>query len=397
MSKLLVIISLLLLSVSQVEAQSKESLEKEKKKITEDIILTNKLLKETQSKGQVTLDQISLINKKIKLQQQLINTMASQTKALSREIGQNEEKLGELNRELEMLKSEFASLVELSYKTRDTYSWMMHIFASESLAEAVRRAKYLQEISKLRERQSALIENAQKEISFKNQFLIEQKAEKQELLQAEVAQQNELEKDKVSKQEALDAIKGQEQDLKKKLKKQEEKRKKLTKEIERIIAEEIKKRKKGTNTFNLTPDEEIISGNFSKNKGKLPWPVERGIVTENFGSHPHPDLPGIEVINNGIDISTDAGAVVRSLFNGEVTGVITIPGAGLAVMVKHGDYWSVYSNLASTLVEKGEKVGTKQSIGTLLDNNSASKAHLEIWQYTSKGMKKLNPRHWIAQ
>ena len=395
--KYLTLILIILLHLPEGYTQSKEELEREKSKISADIALTNKLLKETKSKGKVTLDQIALINKKIKLQQQLINTIASQTRSLKREISKNETKIKELNSELKSLKAEYASLIELSYKTRDTYSWMMHIFASESLGEAVRRAKYLQEISKLRERQSVLIEESQKELKFKNESLKVQKEEKQLLLDAEVSQKNELNKDKSAKQSVLDELKGQEQDLKKKLKKQEEKRRKLTREIEKIIAAEIKRRKKTSNTFSLTPDEEIISGNFAKNKGKLPWPVERGIITENFGSHPHPDLPGIEVVNNGIDISTDVGAGVRTLFDGEVTGIITIPGAGLAVMVKHGDYWSVYSNLASTLVEKGEKVDTKQTIGTLLDENNSSKAHLEIWQYTSSGMKKLNPKQWIAQ
>ena len=395
--RVLLYITIFCLSLNGFYAQTKEALEKEKKKISADIELTNRLLNETRSKGKVTLDQISLINNKIKLQQRLINTITSQSQKLSSEINKNQLKLKELNEEIEVLKKEYASLIELSYKTRDTYSWMMHIFASESIGEAVRRARYLQEISKLRERQSRLIEDSKKDISHKNELLKAQKLEKQSLLDTELAQKSELQKDRNAKQSVLNSIQGQEQELKKKLKRQEEKRKKLSREIEKIIAAEIKKRKKSTNKFSLTPDEEIISGNFEKNKGKLPWPVERGIITENFGAHPHPDLPGIEIVNNGIDISTDVGSGVRSLFNGEVTGVITIPGAGLAVMVKHGDYWTVYSNLASSLVEKGEKIDTKQSIGLLLEENNASKAHLEIWQYTSSGMKKLNPKHWIAE
>ena len=166
--------------------------------------------------------------------------------------------------------------------------------------------------------------------------------------------------------------------------------------MRRIIEEEVK-RNRGANkgTFTLTPEARELSADFEKNKGKLPWPVERGVITSGFGKQPHPVLPGIIIENNGIDITTEKGASVRALFRGEVSSVIVIPGAGKAVVVSHGAYRTVYSNLREASVAKGDKVETKQPIGTVMTEDNSSTAHIELWKITSDGVIKVDPAVWL--
>jgi murein DD-endopeptidase MepM/ murein hydrolase activator NlpD len=145
----------------------------------------------------------------------------------------------------------------------------------------------------------------------------------------------------------------------------------------------------------LTPEAKELNADFEKNKGKLPWPVEKGVITSRYGKQPHPVLPGIVIENNGIDITTEKGAGVRAVFRGEVSSVIVIPGAGKAVIVSHGAYRTVYSNLRDVSVVKGQKVETKQVVGTVLTDDNGSVAHIEIWKITSEGLVKVDPALWI--
>lgn len=384
-----------LLNVSITYSQDRKALENQRKKISNEIAYTNKLLSEVKKQGAFTLDEISLLNKKISLRKKMIQTISRELRDLSSKINRNETRITELKYELAVLKEDYASLIELSYKTKNTQSWLMYVFASEDFAQATRRTRYLKEISKLRERQAGLIEVSKVELEEKNSALLNQKDSKKKLLNSEQSEKRELDGDRKNKESHLAKLQGNEQDLRAKLKKKEEQRKRFAKEIERLIAAEMKP-KDGKLEFSLTPEEKLIGGDFVKNKGKLPWPVERGIITGRFGTHPHPELKGIVITNNGIDISTEKEAFVRSVFKGTVTGIINIPGAGQAVMVKHGSYWTVYSNLAQVFVGKGETIDTKESVGVLLQEGNTSKAHIEFWMHSSSGMKKLDPQLWIA-
>ena len=383
------------LNTSISYSQDRKDLEDQRKRISNEIAYANKLLSEVKKQGALTLDEISLLNKKISLRKKMIQTISRELRVLGNKINGNETKITELEYELAVLKKDYASLLELSYKTKNTQSWLMYVFASEDFAQATRRTRYLKEISKLRERQAGLIEVSKLELEEKNSTLLVQKDSKKKLLNNEQAEKRELDIDRKSKESRLSKLQDNEQDLRAKLKKKEEQRKRLAKEIERLIAAEMKP-KNGKLEFSLTPEEKLISGNFVKNKGKLPWPVERGVITGRFGTHPHLELKGIVITNNGIDISTEKEAFVRSVFKGNVTGIISIPGAGQAVMVKHGSYWTVYSNLAQVFVSKGETIDTKENIGVLLQEGNTSKAHIEFWMHSSSGMKKLDPQLWIV-
>lgn len=196
----------------------------------------------------------------------------------------------------------------------------------------------------------------------------------------------------------LDKLKGEESRLHKQREQQEEERKKINAAIQRIIEEELRAEKdKNNGVFKLTPAGKIVSENFEKNKGTLPWPVTHGIITQTFGQQAHATLPGITIDNKGIDITTDKEAEVRSIFNGEVTSVFTIPGAGQNVIVTHGAYKSVYTNLKQVTVKKGDQVAAKETIGVVLSEGSKSIAHLEIWKVSSAGGTPLNPSYWISK
>ena len=229
--------------------------------------------------------------------------------------------------------------------------------------------------------------------------------------------------EKKEQEETLSVLKKKEKTLKKDLEKKRADARKLDGSIQRVIEREIAKersraeakskakseaeRKKAVSAgkpvpetpkepeMRVTTETRALSGKFESNKGRLPWPVDRGVISESFGTHPHPVLKGISTNNNGINISTSAGASVKSIFAGEVSGVISIPGANMAIIIKHGEYLTVYSNLASASVSKGQKVSARQSIGVADrdDSGNKSEAHLEIW----KGKTKLNPADWISR
>ncbi|MEM7161473.1 MAG: peptidoglycan DD-metalloendopeptidase family protein [Bacteroidota bacterium] len=377
-------------------SQDRAALEKAKIKLSKDIALTNSLLAEAKKKGNLKLEEVALLKKKISLRQKMIRNVSFEMQKLGSEISRNEKAVKELEGELEELKADYANLIQLSYKTRNTQSWLMYVFASDDFAQATRRIRYLKEISNLRERQAERIEHAKEEITLKTEILKVNKKEKATLLALQEGEKKKLNQEKKEAELKLGAIKKDEKSLRKRLKEKEQKRQKLAREIKRLIELEMKP-KTDNPVFTLTPEEKLISGNFSKNKGHLPWPVERGVVTGKFGTYPHPELPGIVITNNGIDISTDKEALVRALFKGKVAGVINIPGAGQAVMLKHGDYWTVYSNLSKVFVSKGEVVETKESLGLLLTDGANSKSHIEIWRNSSSGMTKLDPQLWIAK
>jgi murein DD-endopeptidase MepM/ murein hydrolase activator NlpD len=222
--------------------------------------------------------------------------------------------------------------------------------------------------------------------------------EKDALLKNEEQTRKDLSQDVVAQKTAVEGLQQEEKGLLQKLREQEKQREKLNKEIQRIIEAEIRASKKdNAGVFSLTPEAAALSASFESNKGKLPWPVERGVITAKFGQNPHPVLAGIMVPNNGVDIATSNNAAVRAVFQGTVSGVFSIPGAGQNVIINHGGYRTVYSNLKEVFVSKGQKVEIKQSIGTVLTDESSGKteAHLEIWKVSESGTTKQDPALWI--
>lgn len=391
--KTLLFVFLILLSQTLL-AQSRKDLENKKKKLQEDIELKNNLLKETTRNRQLSLSQLVLLNKKISSREELIYTIRREIKALDKQIEENRSLIKSMEEDLKRLKDEYAQMVFFAYKNKNAYDRLMFIFSSKDFNQAYKRLKYFQQYSDYRKKQVELIVKTQEALLQKQKELEDKKKEKEGLLQQEQGEKNSLYAEKQDQQKMIRGLQDKEKKLKDDIKKTEQERAKLQKAIQRIIEEEMAKAKEsGNKSLALTPEAMKLSADFQSNKAKLPWPVEKGILVGSFGEHPHPVLKGITVKNNGVDISTAENSSVRAVFGGEITGVIIIPGAGKALMVRHGEYLSVYANLKEVFVQKGDKVSTKQEIGKVMTDETDGKTevHFEIW----KGQVILDPATWL--
>jgi septal ring factor EnvC (AmiA/AmiB activator) len=326
--------------------------------------------------------------------------MNSEKRLVNREIADNKKEIVDLEQGLVSLKQEYSKIIYYAFKHRSSYDKMMFVFASKVVNQAFKWLKYIQQYSEYWKGQAVEIVETQDKLALKISTLNQTNEDKSVLVSLEKQEQQNLAIEKKEQENIVQKLQGKEQELKSKLKKKEQAKRKLQKAIQRIIEAEIRKareaaKKSGNKAkgFPMTPEALKLSNSFASNKGKLPWPVKQGVITAQFGKHPHPVLDGIIINNNGIDISTTKGATARAVFNGVVSSVAIIPGEGKVVMVRHGEYLTVYSYMSEVFVSKGDKIDLKQDLGVLVNEAGKSKTqvHIEIW----KGMTKLNPKYWI--
>lgn len=411
MKRILFIIMLAVVSFPAL-AQTKQELENKKKQLNKEIQETAKILKETQKNKKATLQQLEALRKQIAIRESLINTINSEIRILDGQIVETDRDIESLKAELERLKKEYAAMIRFAYRNQSAYNKLMFVFASENFNQAYKRMKYLQQFSEYRQKQAHYIEEAQKKLYVKMSDLEASKRVKSGLLEEEQKEKVVLGVEKQQQEKMASALTDQEKKLKKQLADKQAQAKKLDNAIQAIIKREIQEARKRaeaaakaqgtkppsgdkTSSANLalTPEAQKLSQNFTSNKGKLPWPVEKGTIIEYFGTHEHPQLKGVMVQNNGIDIKTSPGAAARAIFSGTVSGVIQIPGGLSAVLIRHGEYVTVYSNLKSVSVKNGQEVSTKQVIGIVGEEEDVTSVELQIW----KGMTKLNPVDWLAR
>lgn len=382
----------------------KSQLEARKAKIEEEINYTNKLLSETKKSKQTSMNQLVLLNKKISKRQELINAISGEISQIDFKIKETNDTIAELTDNIRKLKDEYARMIYYAQKNRSSYSRLMFIFSAESFNQAYQRLKYFQQYSSYRQNQVRVIKETQALLAEKVALLQKQKNDKLSLKSIEETEKQKLAREKSEQDQAVRKLTQKERDLLKKLRENEKAAKKLQKAIEDLIAEELRKaretaKKAGTkptveNAFGLTPSELKLSTSFAGNKGNLPWPTERGVISATFGEHPHPVLKGIKTKNNGIDITTSSGSSARSVFDGEVTSIMSLPSYNNVIIIKHGEFLTVYSNIGQVLVKKGDKVSTKQKLGIIeTDESGRTKLHFELW----KGKVLQNPEAWIIK
>ena len=404
--KYLLIICFLLLAHFSVHAQRKSDLENRKAKIQKEIDFTNKQLQIVSKNKSATAEQLQTLRKKIQLRESLIRTINSEITEIGGEIQNTSREITTLEQDLKQLKDEYASMIRYAYKNRNMYQRMMFIFAAEDFNQAYKRMQYLQQYSENRMVQAQKIEATQEELTGKKKQLETRKNQKTSLRNNEQNEKSTLEKERKDHDVMMQNLTKREKRLRKELAEKQAAKKKLDRAIEALIKKEVdaarkkataagKKNVTSTNVFSMTPEGQKLTNSFSGNRGLLPWPVEQGSISSNFGEHPHKELKGIVVKNNGVDIQTGKGANARAIFDGTVSGVISIPGSGKAVIIRHGSYLTVYSNLQSVSVSTGEKVTTKQTIGSVGLNGDGDRGemHLEIWNNTTK----LDPKGWLAR
>ena len=396
------VLCLLVFSIvgSSFAQDKKILLQSDKKKIEEEIEYSTRLLEETKKSKETSLNQLVLLKKQIRDREKLLQNMQKQVKAVDETIKLDEEIINDLNVDLKKLRDEYAQMVYFAYKNRSSNDKLMFIFAARDFNQAYKRLKYFQQYSDYRKMQSQLIIKTRDELELTIEQLETNKQEKMELLSSLTKEKKKLDQEKTMKSKTYRNLSKKEKQLLATIKQKEKASKKLQKEIEKIIAEEIrlaakKSGTKNTSSFALTPAELQLSANFELNKQKLPWPLKRGVISEKFGEHPHPVLKNVMVQNKGLDFLTDKGAKVRAVFEGEVTRVISIAGYNYVVMIRHGEFLTVYSNLVEVYVQKGDKINTGQEIGEVHTDSKEMKTelHFEMW----KGKTLLNPSNWLAK
>lgn len=401
----LLICCFLISAFSFLQAQTKQDLEKKKKQLLTEINEMQKELNTASKSKKTSLTQVKIIQSKISLQQKLIDNYSNQIGQLNNEITKTNTSIQSLDNDLDELKTNYAKMVVYAYKHRSASDQLLFIFSAESFNDAFRRFLYLRRYSAYRKSQANVIKQTKITLNGKVETLNTQKNTKANLLTEQQQQKNDLLKEKVKKDNAVKKFTGQEKKIKANILAKKKEQEKLNKQIQDIIKKEIAASKvkntttkgstiKSSTEIARTPEVIALSNSFIANRGKFPWPVVNGVIIESFGTHPHPVLKNVTTKNNGVDIKTNTNAAVRSIFEGTVVNVLVNPGYHKAVLIRHGDYFTVYSNLETVTVKANDKVSVKQTIGTAYTDpdENATMVHLEIW----KGTTLLDPEDWLA-
>ena len=395
--RILTFIVFFLIVGSVCSGQSISDLQKKKQDASREIEYTTKLLKEVQQDQRSSLSRLHLINSRIDQRNTIITSIKSEIKLYQEFIDNNSMVIEMLENDVEEIKNEYAKLIRSAYKNRNINDKILFLLSAENVNQAHRRFLYMKRYTAYRESQADLIETIQTVLNKQVGKLEHQKNIKQNLIEETQKETALLSKEKSQQNLEYRKLQSRQGSLRRKLRQQQEIEKQLERQIQQIIAEETRKSKgTGETGFALTPEQKLIGDNFAQNKRRLPWPVERGVVTEHFGIHRHPVLTNVYIENNGVNIATEAGSKVRAIFKGEVSRVFGISGGNTAVIIRHGKYLSVYSNLSEVVVKKGDQISAKQIIGTVFyDKEDGNKSILkfQIWHENQK----LNPEEWIGR
>lgn len=406
-------------------------LKKKEKELQNKIETTKNLIKLTRNSEQLTIAEIAIINNQIAYREELLMNITYQMRKLEEEIETTKLQIIQIENSLNTLKEEYVKMLQYAYKTRHTEFDILYVLSSESYSEAYYRMKYIEQYAEYRIKQVEKIKETQALLNDKIAQLNKSKEDKKTVAENQEKEKENYVKDKETQQQTLSKLKQNEQTLKSQLVAIEKQKAQIANEIKKAIEAQILAEKKKAEaeakkkaeaaakaaakdpkknnpsttpttttkpvSLTETPESQALSKTFALNKGKLPWPVENGDITSNYGRRPHNELQGIEINENGIGITTTKGASVRAVFDGEVTSVLVFPGAGKVLVISHGSYRSVYGNLQEVFVSKGDKVKTKQAIGKLMpsDNGNVSEAHLEIWKTVGSVPSTENPALWL--
>lgn len=403
--------------------KSSTQLKKDKQKIENEIAQTQKLLKKTESNQKAAVQQAALLRQQIQNREKIITNLNSQIIQMEDEQEQNQQEISQLEKKLSYMKADYAQVVYNAYRNRRLMDKVTFILAADDFSQMFRRLRYYAIFSRNVREQAERITKTTEELAKKNEEIVVLKNDKLNTLSSKEQEIKNLEIDRRKKTQNAEKLKKESKKLNDDLKKQQQQRKNIEAAIQKAVKEEIaranaeRERKakaakgkssgastttkpstsgstKPTATISLTPEEQTLNTSFINNKGRLPWPVAKGAKVSDFGSYPHPDVPSVQIDNHGIDIMVEAGTPARAVFEGVVTGVMSIMGTTV-VMVRHGEYLTVYQNLSSASVKKGDKVSTKQTLGTVAKSPSSNtyELHFEVW----KNDRYVNPNEWLAR
>lgn len=400
--KLLLLLSFLLCSTLIFSQSNKqEELEARRQELRLEIQKINQLRLENKSKEKSQLTLIQDFNHKIKVLDNLIKVTNQQANLINRDINYNQRKITSLRSELKVLRADYAEMMVKSYKSKNQQSRIMFLLSADNFKQAYKRLQYMKQYTDHQKEQGETIKAKTAELQTINLDLIKQQETKKQLIADNKEVQKSLESERSQHQELMKSIKKNLSVYAAQIKQKQQEADRIDAEIDRIIKEAIaKSNKKAGNTnvassanFALTAEEKVLAANFVANRGKLPWPVEKGYVTLGYGTQPHPIDKTLTIKSNGVRIATEKGSKVRAVFDGEVSAVLKMKNVNPIVMVRHGDYLTLYKNLSEVYVKEGDKVSTKQIIGEVFTNPSNGETILSF--SLSKGTATENPASWI--
>ena len=396
---ILFVILALLGSNAYGQTNEQKALETRREQLQKEIEDINRLLfAEKRQKGTV-LDQMEVLDQKINVRQQLIRVTNQQANLLNRQINANIRNISKLREDLDALKEEYAIMIQKSYRNRSQQSRLMFLLSSEDFFQAFKRLQYMKQYTQFRKEQGEDIVRKTEELTQLNNDLTNQRKEKEVLLAQNLKAKGELLNEIKAQKNLLKSIRQNESNYASAIKKKKQEARKIDQQIERLIRSAIvasnKKAGKSarSNKFVLTPEATLVANNFSANKGKLIWPVEKGIKQQGFGIYKDAVYPGIKHQSNGVIIATDEGAIARAVFEGEVIAILAVPGGNKGVQIKHGNFISTYYNLSDLYVKKGDKVSLKEELGKIYTNRYNGLTQLKFYLY--KDATRLNPEEWI--
>ena len=384
---------------SYSQSSSQSDLELKRIELTKEINNIQKLISSSKNKKKLVVENIQNLNYKLDLQNEVIKIINNELNIISASIIYNQSVINQLFKSQELLKSQYADMILRSYKTRSKTGKLMFIFSSSNFQQALKRIQYFKQYSDYQNKQLQQIVNNTVELKVLRTQLIKEKTIQESLIIENQTTKNNVSIQLLSKNKLLQSISSNEIQFVKEIKSKQKISAKIDKEIKNIIARAIAEsnRKKKTNSkvFALTPEAKILSNNFTSNKGKLPWPVEKGYVTLKYGKQPHPVVKTATIQSNGIRIITASSQNVRSIFDGVIYRIISSKNGSKTILVQHGNFFTVYKNLASIYVEKGDRVSTKQDLGKIITNKISGQTILSFSLF--KDNKTENPLLWLGQ
>lgn len=439
---LTLLVAAFLLFASTLPAQSKKELEQKRQKIMRDIETTDRMLKKTTQTKEATYDRFVALQSQIKSRENLIQTLTDEISAAEFEIEQNKNKIASLQADIARMREDYSRMLRSAYRRKSLSNSLLFLLSADNFNQAFRRWLFLRKYDRYRKQQGDILTAAQAALTQRIAAIRETREEKSRLLSSLTGQKVTLNTELSEKNELIQALTKDETRLKSDLLKKQSAYEVLNRAIEKTIEEEVEKRieagkknkpappkekesppavteKKKESPAVITvvkpkeapanpppapeaapesderisESEDMVSGEFRRKRGKLPWPVERGFISRSFGRQKHPTLKNIEITNNGIDIRTEEASAVNAVFGGKIAGVQFIPGHNYTIIVQHGDYYTVYSNLSDAYVKKGDTVNAQQPLGKVSSNpiTGATELHFELWREKER----LNPAGWI--
>ena len=382
---------------AQNYSEKQKQLELQREKLQAEIKQINSLLFQNTAKEKNLISQTEDLSLKISVRMKLIATNNQQANILQNQINLNEREINNLSNELKILKDDYAKMIQNSYQSKSSKSRLMFLLSSEDFSQAYKRLQYLRQYSEYRTIQGNKIVEKAMTLKETNDILTNQRNKKNEIASDNKQIKKVLQNEQKSQEDIILSLKRKGISLALEIKKKQKRSAAIDREIDRLIKEAIAESNKNkdplSNEFNLTPELKKLSKNFVLNKGKLPWPVDKGIVIQDFGTQPHSIIKTAVIKSNGVTIATVKDANIRAVFDGEVMSILSFKGSNPTILIRHGNYISTYKNIGKVFVKKGDKILSKQVIGEAFTHPSSGKTTIQFGIF--EGIKPINPKIWI--